>query len=76
MEEKRIAELILAVRADPRELQELVRLARLGLWAEKYAIVALEVTATGQDTFCYRCGRVGVCAHLLEHAQNALKNKP
>lgn len=45
MDKKRITELLLAVKADPKELLELVKLSVLGLWAKKHAIPALEYYA-------------------------------
>lgn len=40
IDEKRLAE-IESQMARTREVAELIRLARLGLWAEKYGIIAL-----------------------------------
>lgn len=58
------------------ELNELFYLARLGLWAKEHAIDALEIIATGRDTSCSVCNEGGICEHLLEHASDALANKP
>lgn len=47
--EKRATELLLAVKSDSIELQELVSIVRLGFWAKNHAIPALEYYADERE---------------------------
>lgn len=79
---KRIAELVLMTGTDPKDMQDLVTLARHGLWAIEHAIPALDYISREPEPGLEKLEDfqhttlIAVITSDTKRAQEALKHKP